>query len=44
MSLDEAAEYALSKEEADHPEITIAQESPAYHGPRDELTPESARL
>jgi predicted ATPase/DNA-binding SARP family transcriptional activator/DNA-binding CsgD family transcriptional regulator len=38
MSLDEAAEYALSEED-DQPEATIAQGPSAYAEPRDELTP-----
>jgi serine/threonine-protein kinase PknK len=38
MSLEEAAEYALSEED-DQPEATIAQGPSAYAEPRDELTP-----
>jgi DNA-binding CsgD family transcriptional regulator len=38
MSLEEAVEYALSKE-ADQPVATIAQDPLAYAEPRDELTP-----
>jgi DNA-binding NarL/FixJ family response regulator len=38
MSLEEAVEYALSKE-ADQPVATIAQDPSVYGEPRDELTP-----